>query len=147
MNQAIRLATPNAATMGTAKIRGVPRIPEKISDRIVVGSRVAADTCIEEEEDDVIAVAVDSPAVVYREAVAGSMCSLVLEGINIVVEAIGEVLIDLAQKASHPPGGSMQRTTTQRNNIRKAIVPLCDDIEGIIVVEAIFLMQRAKHFC
>ena len=49
MMKAIKLATARAATMGTAKIAGVPINPAKISDRMVVGSSVEADTSKEEE--------------------------------------------------------------------------------------------------
>lgn len=49
MMKAIKLATARAATMGTAKIAGVPINPAKISDRMVVGSNVEADTSKEEE--------------------------------------------------------------------------------------------------
>lgn len=50
----MRPATPKAATIGTARMRGVPKIPEKTSDKTEVGSSVAADTSNEEEEDKTV---------------------------------------------------------------------------------------------
>jgi len=42
--QEIKPATPNAAIIGTAKMRLLLRNPPKISDKTVVGSKVAAET-------------------------------------------------------------------------------------------------------
>lgn len=45
-------ATNRAATMGTARMMGVPKTPAKISDKTAVGSTVAAARLTVENDDD-----------------------------------------------------------------------------------------------
>ena len=49
MIHAIKLATPSAATIGTAKIRGLPSSPENKSERTVVGSIPPAEISKDDE--------------------------------------------------------------------------------------------------
>lgn len=51
MKNAINPAIANAATIGTSKIAGPPSNPPNTSDNIVVGSSVATDTNVDDDED------------------------------------------------------------------------------------------------
>ena len=51
MKIAINPAIANAATIGTSKIAGPPSNPPNTSDNIVVGSSVATDTNVDDDED------------------------------------------------------------------------------------------------
>ena len=51
MKNAINPAIANAATIGTSKIAGPPINPPNTSDNIVVGSSVATDTNVDDDED------------------------------------------------------------------------------------------------
>ena len=50
MKNAINPAIANAATIGTSKIAGPPSNPPNTSDNIVVGSSVATDTKVDDDE-------------------------------------------------------------------------------------------------
>lgn len=112
MKNAISPATPSAATIGTARMSGVPRIPESTSDRIVVGSRVAADTC----KDDVVAIGDDAVAASPKESNTTEFIrSCVLEpSAAVLMERKLGIIVRLVQKASHPH--NVQTTNTKSAN-------------------------------
>lgn len=49
MKNAIAKATPKAATIGTAKIKGVPMVDDRASFKKVVGSTVMAETTTDDD--------------------------------------------------------------------------------------------------
>lgn len=50
MRKAIREPTAKAATIGTRRMAGLPNTPPKTSESTVVGSKVAAEILIDEED-------------------------------------------------------------------------------------------------